>query len=197
MSLILLNISYTTKAYPLQSASSILRSSLHWRLWWPERWQREISAPFWISDTWHVIERSWWLAWCCSQVDITEVYSSPPSSGSTTFPIQLIALYMLRPDKSSNVSCQLQKITGSKQTHNCGSWVGVVMLNRRVIRKSHSPLHDSSAVFPGMESISVEYSLHLSSKLLEHWLYAARYKKETESMRGDLLKMMILIVRDG
>jgi len=71
------------------------------------------------------------------------------------------------------------------------------MLNRRVIRESHSPLHDSSAVFPGMESISVECSLHLSSKLLEHQLYAVRYKKETESIRGDILKMMILIVKDG
>jgi len=71
------------------------------------------------------------------------------------------------------------------------------MLNRRVVRESHSPLHGSSVVFAGMESISVECSLHLSSELLEHCLCAARYKKETESMRGNILKMMILIVSDG
>jgi hypothetical protein len=73
------------------------------------------------------------------------------------------------------------------------------MLNRRVVRESHwySPLHDSSVVFAGMKSISVECSLHLLSKLLELRLYAARYKKETVSIRGDIPKMLILIVQDG
>jgi hypothetical protein len=104
---------------------------------------------------------------------------------------------MIRPDKSSNISYQLRKITGSKQTHSCGSLVGVVTLNRRVVRESRSPLHDSSVVFAGMESISVECSLNLLSKLLEDCLYVARYKKETESMRGHIHKMMILIVKDG
>jgi len=157
--------------------SSLLCPSLHWWLWWLERWQQEISAPFWISDTWHVIKRSWWLAWCCSQVDTTEVYSSPHSRTCTTSPIQSYTLYMIRPDKSSNISYELQKITGSKQTHNCGSLVGVVMVNWWVVRKSHSPLHGSSAIFLGMESISVECSPHLLLKMLEHWLHAARYKK--------------------
>jgi hypothetical protein len=48
-----------------------------------------------------------------------------------------------------------------------------------------------------MEGISVEYSLHLSSELLEHSLYVAYYKKETESMRGETPNMANLIVRDG
>lgn len=46
-----------------------------------------------------------------------------------------------------------------------------------------------------MEGIAVEYSLHLSSKLLEQCLYAARHKKETESMRIDIRKIMILNVK--
>jgi hypothetical protein len=48
-----------------------------------------------------------------------------------------------------------------------------------------------------MEGISVEYSLHLSSKLLEYRLCAACHKEETESMQGYIPNMIILIVRDG
>jgi len=48
-----------------------------------------------------------------------------------------------------------------------------------------------------MEGISVECLLHLSSKLLEDRLYATRHNKETESMRGDIPNMYILIASDG
>jgi len=49
-----------------------------------------------------------------------------------------------------------------------------------------------------MKSISVEHSLHPSSKQLVQWLYAACHKKEeTESMQGDTLNMFMLIVRSG
>jgi hypothetical protein len=71
------------------------------------------------------------------------------------------------------------------------------MLNQRVVREYHSPLHSGSVSWIGMEVIRLEYSLHLSSKLLEYRLYAARHKKETESGRGYIPSMYILIVRDG
>jgi hypothetical protein len=113
-----LDISCITKAYPLQPASKLSKSSLCWRFWRPDRWQREISVPVWTPDTWHITERSWWLAWCFSQVDIAEVYRSPPSIAFTASPVQISVSYMIRPDKSSNISYQLRRIAGSKQTHN-------------------------------------------------------------------------------
>jgi hypothetical protein len=48
------------------------------------------------------------------------------------------------------------------------------------IRESDSPLYSSSVVWTGMEGISVEYSLHLSSKMLEQRLYAVDQNEQGE-----------------
>lgn len=185
-------ISHTNEAHPLTSSSWLLRPSLCWQHRWPERWQWEMSALFWIPHTWHVTDRSWWLAWWFSQVNIREVYSSPPSTIPTTSSVQTSASLIIRPD---NPATSVINLGGS---HACSGLTAIatVILHQPAGRECHSPLHGSPVIWPGMEGIGAKCSLHLLSKLLEQQLCAVDQKKQIRWMGGHKHNMLILAVKD-
>jgi len=118
------------KAYPLKVSSLILQPSQRWRFWWQETWRRGILASFWIADTWHVTEWSRWLAGCFGQINVTEVYSSPPSITSTTSPVHSNAMFMIRPNKSSSISYHISGSKDHRLEINSQLWEFLFWINK-------------------------------------------------------------------
>lgn len=50
------------ETYPKKNCGLLIRPVVHRRMWELERLHWEERGFFWIADTWHIIEQSWWLA---------------------------------------------------------------------------------------------------------------------------------------
>ena len=134
------------RAYPHKLGGFVVRRSLPRWLWESGRLQWERWALFWIVDTWHITEPSWWLAWYFVKLILM---------GCCSWALTLQhGIY----DGNDPQICQAKNVAwkpgywciGELDTLNRLTSVSVIISNWQADWKSHSPLYRSPVSWTGM-----------------------------------------------